>query len=308
MMQLKGHISGAKLDLFLQRLFDGLTNGSTYALIAVAMVLIYKATTLINFAQGEQALLGAFVVLQLWNWGLPMWVAVIIGMIFSAFLAALLERTFIRRFDPADHLPLVIITLGLFLVLNAIAAVVWRYDPLSFPQLFPHGSALTVGNARLSWYSIFAFGSCIFVLFLLHILLTRTKIGLAFRAVSSNLESSRLCGIKVGSTLQFGWALAAAAGTLGASIYAANPVLQIEPSIMLRALIFSITAAALGGLDSLWGALVGGLTIGFVQSVLVQYIPFIPNEMTLTTTVIVLLVVLTLRPSGFLGTKSVERV
>ena len=296
------------MDLFLQRLFDGLTNGSAYALIAVALVLIFKATTLINFAQGEQAMLGAFIVLQLWNWGLPMWLAVIMGMLISGILAAGLERTFIRRFDPADHLPLVIITLGLFLVLNAAAAIAWRYDPLLFPQLFPHGSALTIGNARLSWYSIFAFGSCISVVLLLHTLLNRTKIGLAFRAVSSNLESSRLCGIKVGSTLQFGWALAAAAGTFGASIYAANPVLQIEPSIMLRELIFSIPAAALGGLDSLWGALLGGLTIGFIQSVLVQYIPFIPNEMTLTATVVVLLIVLTFRPSGFLGTKAVERV
>tara|TARA_X000000368_G_scaffold95469_1_gene73175 strand:- start:19131 stop:20021 length:891 start_codon:yes stop_codon:yes gene_type:complete len=296
------------MDLFLQRLFDGLTNGSAYALLAVALVLIFKATTLVNFAQGEQAMLGAFIVLQLWNWGLPMWVAVLVGMLISGILAAGLERTFIRRFDPADHLPLVIITLGLFLVLNAVAAIVWRYDPLSFPQLFPHGSAITIGNARLSWYSIFAFGSCILVLLLLHTLLNRTKIGLAFRAVSSNLESSRLCGIKVGPTLQFGWALAAAAGTFGASIYAANPVLQIEPSIMLRALIFSITAAALGGLDSLWGALLGGLTIGFIQSVLVQYIPFIPNEMTLAATVVVLLIVLTFRPSGFLGTKAVERV
>jgi len=160
----------------------------------------------------------------------------------------------------------------------------------------------------LSWYSIFAFGSCLLVLFVLQTLLTKTKIGLAFRAVSSNLESSRLCGIKIGQTLQFGWALAAAAGTLGASIYAANPVLQIEPTIMLRALIFSITAAALGGLDSLWGALIGGLTIGFVQSVVVQYIPFIPNEMTLAAAVVVLLIVLTFRPSGFLGTKTVERV
>ncbi len=303
-----GHIWGLDMDLFLQRVFDAITNGSTYALIAVAMVLIFKATTLINFAQGEQAILGAFAVLQLWYWGIPMWGAVILGMLFSAALAAGLERVFIRKFDPADHLPLVIITLGLFLVINAIAAIVWRFDPQSFPELFPSGNAFTYNNVRLSWYSIFAFGSCVLVLVVFQTLLTRTKTGLAFRAVSSNLESSRLSGIKVGPTLQFGWALAAAAGTLGASIYAANPVLQIEPSMMLRALIFSVTAAALGGLDSLWGALIGGLTIGFVQSVVVQYIPFIPNEMSLSAAVVVLLIVLTLRPSGVLGTKAVERV
>ena len=99
------------MDLFLQRLFDALTNGSTYALIAVAMVLIFKATTLINFAQGEQAMLGAFIVLQLWKWGIPMWGAVVIGMIFSGILAACLERTFIRKFDPEDQLQLVILSL-----------------------------------------------------------------------------------------------------------------------------------------------------------------------------------------------------
>ncbi|MDG2301085.1 MAG: branched-chain amino acid ABC transporter permease [Acidimicrobiales bacterium] len=301
-------IWGLDMDLLLQRIFDAITNGSTYALIAVAMVLIFKATTLINFAQGEQAMLGAFAVLQLWNWGIPMWWAVIIGMLFSAALAAGLERAFIRKFDPTDHLPLVIITLGLFLVINAIAAIIWRFDPQSFPQLFPSGNAFTYNNVRLSWYSIFAFGSCVLVLLIFQTLLTKTKVGLAFRAVSSNLESSRLSGINIGPTLQFGWALAAAAGTLGASIYAANPVLQIEPSMMLRALIFSVTAAALGGLDSLWGALIGGLTIGFVQSVVVQYIPFIPNEMSLSAAVVVLLIVLTLRPSGVLGTRTVERV
>ena len=85
-------------------------------------------------------MLGAFIVLQLWNWGVPMWVAVLVGMLISGILAAGLERTFIRRFDPADHLPLVIITLGLFLVLNAVAAIVWRYDPLAFPQLFLTGA------------------------------------------------------------------------------------------------------------------------------------------------------------------------
>ena len=296
------------MDLLLQRVFDAVTNGSTYALIAVAMVLIFKATTLINFAQGEQAMLGAFVVLQLWDWGIPMWGAVSIGMCFSRVLAAFLERALIRKFDPADHLPLVIITLGLFLVINAVAAIIWRFDPKSFPELFPSGNAFAINNIRLSWYTIFAFTSCVIVLFVLQTLLSKTKIGLAFRAVSSNIESSRLSGIKIGTTLQFGWALAAAAGTLGASIYAANPVLQIEPSMMLRALILSVTAAALGGLDSLWGALIGGLTIGFVQSVVVQYIPFIPNEMSLSAAVIVLLIVLIFRPSGVLGTRAVERV
>lgn len=296
------------MDLFLQRTFDGLANGSTYALIAVALVLIFKATTLINFAQGEMAMLGAFFSLQMWYWGVPIWIAVFFAMGLSALLAAGIERVLIRPFDPADHLPLVIITLGLFLAINAIAGIIWRFDPRQYPELFPSGNALNLGSRGLSWFAVFATATCVIVLVLLQLLLNKSKIGLAFRAVSSNLQSSELVGIKVGSTLQFGWALAAAVGTLGAAVYVSNPLLSLEPSVMLRVLIFASSAAALGGLDSLWGALAGGLAIGFVQSLLVQYVPFIPTEMSLAAAVIVLMIVLLFRPAGLFGTAAVERV
>ena len=296
------------MDLFLQRMFDGLANGSTYALIAVALVLIFKATTLINFAQGEMAMLGAFFSLQLWYWGVPIYIAVVVAMLLSALLAGGIERTLIRPFDPADHLPLVIITLGLFLGINALAGIIWRFDPRQYPELFPSGNAINFGSRGLSWFAVCATATCIIVLLLLQLLLDRTKIGLAFRAVSSNLESSELVGIKVGSTLQFGWALAASVGTLGACVYVSNPLLSLEPSVMLRVLIFASSAAALGGLDSLWGALVGGLAIGFVQSILVQYTSFIPTEMSLAAAVVVLMIVLLFRPAGLFGTAAVERV
>ena len=299
------------MDLFLQRLFDAVSNGSTYALVAVALVLIFKATTLINFAQGEMGMLGAFFALQLWLWGIPMWIALVMAMILSAILAAGIERVLIRPFDPADHLPLVIITLGLFLVINAVAAIIWRFDPRSFPNLFGDGNAFSIAGANLGWYTVGTIITVISVLVLLQLLLTRTKIGLAFRAVSSNLESSELVGIRVGPTLQFGWALAAAVGTLAAAVFVANPVRQLEPSIMLRVLIFAAAAAALGGLDSLWGAVVGGISIGLVQSVVVQYMNewfSFPTTMSLAAAVIVLMVVLLVKPAGLFGTAAVERV
>ncbi|MEM7287387.1 MAG: branched-chain amino acid ABC transporter permease [Actinomycetota bacterium] len=299
------------MELFLQRLFDAVSNGSTYALVAVALVLIFKATTLINFAQGEMGMLGAFFALQLWLWGVPMWIALVLAMILSAILAAGIERVLIRPFDPADHLPLVIITLGLFLVINAVAAIVWRFDPRSFPNLFGDGNAISIGGANLGWYTVGTIITVVGVLVLLQLLLTRTKIGLAFRAVSSNLESSELVGIRVGPTLQFGWALAAAVGTLAAAVFVANPVRQLEPSIMLRVLIFAAAAAALGGLDSLWGAVVGGLSIGLVQSVIVQYLNqwfSFPTTMSLAAAVVVLMVVLLVKPAGLFGTAAVERV
>jgi branched-chain amino acid transport system permease protein len=297
------------MELFVARLFDGLSNGSAYALIAMALVIIYKATTLINFAQGEMAMFGAFIVLVLaTERGLPMWIAVVVGMIISALIGAGIERTLIRPFDPADHLPLVIITLGLFLGFNAVAGIIWRFDPRRFPELFPSGNVLSFGVATLSWYTVFVVITVLVVAGGVNLFLNTTKIGLAFRAVSSNLESSQLVGIRVGPTLQFGWALAAAVGTLGACVFVAAPIRQLEPSVMVRVLIFAASAAALGGLDSLWGAVVGGLIIGMVQSIVVQYIWFIPNEMSLATAVIVLMLVLLFRPSGLFGTKRVERV
>jgi branched-chain amino acid transport system permease protein len=297
------------VELFVARLFDGLSLGATYAMVALALVMIYKATTLINFAQGELAMLGAFFTLVLaTEQGWPIWVAVVMAMVLSAVLAAGIERVLIRPFDPADHLPLVIITLGLFLSINALAGMIWRFDPRSFPSMFPEGNAVTFGAARLSWYTVFTVITALVVVSLLTLLLNKTKIGLAFRAVSSNLESSQLSGVRIGPTLQFGWALAAAVGTLGAAVFVADPVRQLEPSIMVRVLIFASAAAALGGLDSLWGALVGGLAIGLVQSLLVQYVDFIPNEMSLAAAVVVLMLVLLFRPSGLFGTARVERV
>jgi branched-chain amino acid transport system permease protein len=297
------------MELFIARLFDGISNGATYGLIALALVIIYKATTLINFAQGEMAMFGAFVVVVLaTERGLPIWVAVLVGMLLSAAAGAIIERTLIRPFDPSDHLPLVIITLGLFLVIGSTAGIIWRFDPRPFPKMFPSGNALSFGVAALTWYTICVVLTVVAVVGLLSLLLNKTKIGLAFRAVSSNLESSELSGIRVGPTLQFGWALAAAVGTLGASIYVADPIRQLEPTVMARVLIFAATAAAIGGLDSLGGAIIGGMIIGLVQSVVVQYVPFIPNEMGLATSVVVLVLVLLFKPSGLFGTPPVERV
>lgn len=296
------------MELFVARLFDGLSNGATYALVALALVMIFKATTLINFAQGEFAMIGAFVVFVMAaERGIPMWIAVVLGMLITAVAAAGVERTLIRPFDPSDHLPLVIITLGLFLSINAVAGIIWRFDPRRFPELFPSGNVFTFGNAALRWYTVGVTITVLVTAAALTLLLNKTKVGLAFRAVSSNLQSSELVGVRVGPTLQFGWAIAAAVGTLGAAVFVADPFRQLEPTIMIRVLIFAVSAAALGGLDSLWGAIVGGIAIGMVQSILVPYTP-IPNEMGLAAAVVVLMLVLLFKPSGLFGTPQVERV
>ncbi len=297
------------MELFLARLFDGISSGATYAAIAVALVLIYKATTLINFAQGELAMFGTFIAYVVAvEQGLPVVVALVAAMAVTAVLAAGLERVLIRPFDPSNHLPLVIITLGLFLLINALAGMVWGYDPRRFPGLFPNDDAVTFGIARLRWYTIGTVVTVVILLILLTLLLNRTKIGLAFRAVSSNLESSGLVGVRSGPTLQFGWALAAAVGTLAGVLFVSDPIRQLDPNFAQRVLIFAAAAAVLGGLDSLWGALTGGLALGLVESIVVGYVDFIPSQFALATAVLVLITVLIIRPEGLFGSKRVERV
>ncbi len=179
------------MELFLARFFDGISNGSTYALIALALVIIYKATTLINFAQGEMAMFGAFIVLVLaTERGLPIWIAVIVGMLISAVAAAGIERVLIRPFDPYDHLPLVIVTLGLFLSITALAGIIWRFDPRAFPRMYPAGTAFTIGGVNVTWYTVGVLATVLIVAGLVTFLLNTTKVGLAFRAVSSNPRCS----------------------------------------------------------------------------------------------------------------------
>ena len=297
------------MELFLARLFDGISAGATYAAIAVALVLIYKATTLINFAQGELAMLGSFVAYVFAvEQGLPVVVALVLAMVITAVLAGGIERVLIRPFDPSNHLPLVIITLGLFLLINAVAGMVWGFDPRNFPGLFPDDDVLTVGIARLRWYTVGTLATVVALLVALTLLLKRTKVGLAFRAVSSNLESAGLVGVRAGPTLQFGWALAAAVGTLAGVLFVSDPFRQLEPTYAQRVLIFASAAAVLGGLDSLWGALAGGLALGLVESMVVGYVEFIPSQMGLATAVFVIIAVLIVRPAGLFGSKRVERV
>ncbi len=295
-------------DLFFQRLFDGLNNGFIYSAMALALVLIYKATGVVNFAQGDMAMFGTFICyVYAVNLGIPTWIAIILGMATSAVGAAIIERTLIRPFDPRNHLAITIVTLGLLLVLNSLAGVIWGYDPRAFPTPFPNrNKSFHLFGAQIDYTKLFTWITIIVAVMLVSLLLNKTKIGLAFRSVSSNLESSELVGIHVGRTLQFGWALAAAVGTLAGSLIANSTFL--DPNFMSRVLIYSFAAATLGGLDSLGGAVIAGIIIGEVETMSGGYIKFIGGTLAPTTALVVIVVVLLVRPNGLFGSKRVERV
>ena len=213
----------------------------------------------------------------------------------------------IRPFDPSNHLAIVIVTLSLFLILNAIGGVIWAFDPRAFPSLFPgRNESFSFLGAQTEWADLFTCLTVLAAVFLVSLLLRKTKIGLAFRSVSSSLESSRLLGINIGRTLQFGWALAAAVGTLAGSLVARTTLL--EPNFMGRVLIYSFAAATLGGLDSLGGAVLAGIIIGLVQTMGGGYIDAIGSELAPAVALFVIVIVLVIKPNGLFGTKRVERV
>jgi branched-chain amino acid transport system permease protein len=295
-------------DLFMQRMVDGISNGFIYSSMALALVLIYKATTVVNFAQGEMAMFGTFIAYVIsHDWGWKQWLAIPMAMVISAIAAAGIEHVFIRPFDPSNHLAITIVTLSLFLMLNALAGVIWAFDGRGFDSPFPlRNEHFDLLGASVEYTDLFTWITVGAAMVLIIALLNRTKIGLAFRAVSSNLESSRLVGVSTQRTLMFGWALAAAVGTLAGSLYALTT--PIEPNFMGRLLVYSFAAATLGGLDSVGGAVVAGLMIGIIQTMAAGYVNQIGGELSTGVALVVIIVILAIKPTGLFGSKRVERV
>ncbi|MCU1502666.1 MAG: putative branched-chain amino acid transporter ATP-binding protein [Ilumatobacteraceae bacterium] len=295
--------------LLLQRTFDGLNNGFIYSAMALSLVLIYRSTGIINFAQGNMAMFGTFIAYVLIvEQGLSVVAGVIVAMVISAIGAAVIERLFVWPFDPKNHLAITIVTLSWYLIIAALAGIIWAFDPRAFPSPFPTGANdyVSIGGARIRYASLGIWATVLLTLVLVTQLLRRTKIGLAFRAVSSNLDSGRLVGIRIGRVVQLGWALSAAVGTLAGCLIA--PSLLLDPNFMSKVLIYSFAAATLGGLDSLGGAVIGGLIIGLVQTMSGGYFKIIGSEFSLASALAVIIVILLVKPSGLFGSRRVERV
>jgi len=315
------------VDLFLQRIFDGLTNGTVYASVALALVIIYKSTGLLNFAQGEMATFATYIALILTSpispalpgtglaswlprtpW--PIWLAIPGAMLAAMMLGATLERAIIRPLQERNSsaIAVVSVTLGLFLFINSLTVDLWFPVVRAFPNPFPAelDDYFEFGRARLRFEDLGIWFTVLAVLGVLFVMLRYTKAGLAFRVISSDREHAQLMGIHPGRTLMLGWALAAAIGALAGSLVANNVLL--ESNMMIRLLIFSFAAATLGGLDSPGGAIVGGLSIGLIQTMSAGYIPFINSDLSMITALIVIFIVLLIRPAGLFGTRRVERV
>ncbi|MCC6222968.1 MAG: branched-chain amino acid ABC transporter permease [Thermoleophilia bacterium] len=293
------------MQLFFQQIVDGLTAGSVYAALALALVLVYRGTGIVNFGQGEMGTLSTYFAWQLTAWGIPVWAAVGAAMA-TAFLGACV--VFLALILPLSRRPLLTVvtaTLGLMLACNSVALWVWGALPQSFPSLFPD-RVWAVAGVRFTATAVGNLGALLCVAALLFVLFERTKIGLGLRGATSNPESASLVGLRVRQMHMLGWGLAAAVGALAGALVA--PKLFLTPDMMLAVLLYGVAAAVLGGFDSPVGAIAGGLLIGVVESLVGTYVDPIGAELKVAVALVVIFVFLLVRPQGLLGRRKVVKV
>lgn len=308
------------MALFLQRLVDGLSEGSIYALLALGLVIIYRGTGHLNFAQGEMALFSTYTVYQFGEWGVPIGIAVLLGMAIGFVLGATTEVALVRPISKKSTFAVFIVTIGLFQFLNWIDGAIWGGQQLPssavgskqshFPSLFPNDPTdfFTIFGAHIKYQSIGVLILVLAIFGLLFLVFNFTRLGLAMRAVASNTESARLVGIRTSTVLMVSWGIAAAIGALGGVVFAGINS-NVNLGLMFNVFIFGSAAATLGGFDSPGGAIVGGLSIGVIQSLVAGYADqWVGQEMKVGVSFLILLLVLLIRPSGIFGTSKVERV
>jgi branched-chain amino acid transport system permease protein len=302
------------VDLFIDRLVNGLSDGAVYSLIALALVVIYRGTGHLNFGQGEMALFATYIA---WTFmdkapdaATLVVILAIIGAAAVAFVGgALIEALIIRPVAAKSELSVTVVTIGLFLLFNAAVGVVWDIDPHPFASLFPNGpdDYFTVLDSRVRWEKVGTVAVMLALAGVLFWMFRYTKIGLAMRATANNQASAKLVGIRTGRVLMFGWGLAAAIGAVGGSLIAAGPS-GLSPPMMFGILLYASAAATLGGLDSPGGAVIAGLLIGVIQTMASGYIDWIGDELKFSLALVVILVVLLFKPNGLFGSAKVERV
>jgi branched-chain amino acid transport system permease protein len=300
------------VQLFVEQLLNGIGLGVVYGSVALALVMIFRATGLLNFAQGEMAMFSTYLS---WKFSgeMPVALAILLSMALALVGGAVIERVLIRPVEESHNpLNVVIVTLGMFLALNALAQLFFGTDPQSMPspwadgglRLFTSaGNDVDISNATLALIVVLAV-ECL----VLWLLFQKTRLGLRLRAVASNPESSRLVGINTGLVLMIGWGLAAAVGALAGSLAAARQDAgAFDSTLMQVILVYAFAAAALGGFESLVGAVVAGLIVGVSQTLSIEYIDALEG-IELVVPLALILGVLLVKPTGLFGRRTVERV
>ena len=293
------------MQLLAQQIVSGLATGSSFASMALALVLIYRSMGVINFAQGELAMFSTYIAWQLVQMGVPLPAAFFITVVAAFAGGVALERLVIRPVERAPQLTVVIVTLGLFTAVNGLAGWIWGYIVKPFPSPFPT-TPLQVGGVAFSAQDVGVIVVSLVTLGLVTLFFQKTKLGLAMRAAAIYPDQSRVLGIRVGWMLALGWGLASVVGAISGIMIA--PVVFLDPNMMQSVIVYAFAAAVLGGIESPIGAVVGGLILGVVLNLLGTYVEMIGNELRLAAALAIIVAVLVIKPSGLFGRATVQRV
>lgn len=301
------------MEQFIQQVASGLANGAIYACLALALVMIFVSTDHINFAQGELAMFSAFLVWQLIEWGLNFWIALPLVCCFSFLLGVSIERVVLRPLHSAPVLSIVVVFIGLLAIFHSMAGSLWGHTIKQFASPFP--KMTFAGSGYIGPHQIGMILVTLVLLFALFAFFRYTPVGLAMRAAAQNPVSARLAGIRVDLMLALGWGLAAAVGAVAGALVA--PVVFLEPNMMASILLYGFAGALVGGISSPGGAVAGGFIVGILENLVGYFgnmlekstgIYIVGNGEKLMVALIIVITVLTLKPSGLFGHVTVKRV
>ena len=290
------------MEGLLHQIFAGLATGGIYASVALALVMIYKATHLVNFAQGEMAMFSTYIAWSLINAGMPYWVAFFLTVPIAFAIGASIQHFVLRPLRAPSVMSAVAVFIGLLVIFNSLAGWIFTYTIKSFPSPFPKDPPF--GQHYVSSHELGAICATLVVLALLYSFFRFTSVGLAMRAAAQNPQSSRLVGIRVDRMLALGWGLAAAIGAVAGIMVA--PIVYLDPSMMSGILLYAFAAALVGGIDSPGGAVLGGFIVGVLENLLGAYV--IGTELKLSVALVIIIGVLVIKPTGLFGQAHVTRV
>ncbi len=283
-------------------LIIGVEIGSIYALVALSVVLLYRTSRVLNFGQGELALLACFLTFTLTSrMGVPLWLSFLAGLAASAVAAGAFYFFLMRRAKAQDPMGLLILTLGFSLFANGGLSLLFGVDNKQLPGFVDVIETWTIGGFSISKNSVLVAVAGLILMVALYLFVQKSKIGLAMRAVSQNPEVAKALGIPVNLVLVSSWAVAAILGSAAALLLA--PAISLNPSIMLDPLNKGFAAAVVGGMTSLPGAVLGGYLLGIIEAYVGNFVP----AFKLALAFILVILVLVFRPHGLLGEKETRR-
>jgi len=290
--------------MFLQLLVSGISIGSIYALVALAMVIIYKTSEVPNFAQGEMAMISTFVAFMfLDTFGQSFLVSFTGALVFAVALGAFLEFVFLRRAKDPNVLSLILITLGFEMMLYGLASWKWGADQQSFPFPVSDFDIVNLGQAVVSYLNIATLLVALFLMFILFLFFKYTKVGIAMKATQQNMIAARINGIRANRILSITWGMSSFIGAVAGMMLA--PIATLDPNLMMDPLLKGFAAAVLGGMTTLVGSAIGGYLLGIIETLFGGYVSL---QFKSIVAFLIIVLVLCFKPSGLFAKHYVRRV